>query len=1629
MSNNDIIHIEDTSDIYPVSRADLSLLTNDNVFAMSVMKKEPYGVTKYVLKDNGNPVVGSSIDPRFGVVTGGGVCPVCKGDYKKCMGHFCHSRMVIPMYNYTCINYTLGVLACICFSCGFPLVHENQAFVRKLFSIKKLDLRFAEAKKLSKPILVCANCNLPAHKVVLEKKTNKFYISYKIKKKSQDEESKEGKKKAMIFTTEKVRRIFAKVSPITHKLLGFNPAKFRFTDFLITNLVFAPIHIRPSSVSGSESGAQAHDGLTNIYNKIVHLNENLKNTRSDGHLHRGGKFGETLSALQIFLINLVTSDVSIISKTTQKNGTVIGGVDSKLKGKFGRMRGNLMGKRVDFSARNTISGNPDIDIDCVAIPFSFATTITVPEDVTPANIERLRSYILNGDNYPGANVVKIRNNAGKYEKIDTFDLRHADKQKIVAALKPGDVVYRHLLNGDMAIVNRQPSLHKFSIMALIVTIIKDPNIFPIGINTNVTKPFNADFDGDEMNCFFVAGKTAEAELRILMSVGSKIMSSSNSKPIIGPKQDSVIGICMMSMDDVFVSSQWLANALTSVTLEGNKSSEILGGKSREDRVVADTYKGVTSKSTILPIYKDDQKAIEEKSLIVPKNRLFSGREAINYILPPNINYKRDGLEISNSKLIYGTLKAKDLETIVQLSLYTNGSKITLDFIDNTQRFSLQFLKSHGFSVGIGELVFPEQVKRSIREIIASTYHEILSELTEYDNCPRGVIGKNITTIEGYEAHVISKLQNAQKAIQSMLMNTIDPKSGFALMVNTDTSGSPSTITSICGAVGTTIVNRKRIQMKYNNRTTPHYTQFDSSPAARGFCANNFMTGLDSKEMFFHLMSACEGLINTNVKTADTGYIVRRMVKVMEDMKVCYDGSVRNGNGNMVQFVYGDNGISTERQQGKQKLITMSMSNQEIFDKCLYTIEEINNFPPNHLGEYYTDKINNDIGKKIITLRDNLRFVQSRMSWNLSNFEDTYFFPVNLNQYIQEIIVSRKSLPNQSEIVHPLNVLKMIVYMYSDDRSKIVYYPNEKKDKFPIKTRDDGDAKTMLKYYLFDVLAPRRVTHEYQLTTLEFREVARHFFKKIQIARVNPGDLVGVSSAQDIIEPITQANLKSFHVAGSGKTMTRGVQRLKELFENKRDISTPKMRVVLKREYCTDRRFAEIVANILINTTFINIASSAVFQFDGNLANPQSYHWIDRTYNIINCDLRNEADNKSLLISTPFIFRIILSKQKMISRHITMNDIKTAFCENWNNRNSILGDVTGKSGAKVPKKDYKKIIEKVTRCVLTTNDEDAIIHVRFDMSDFNFSTIIKFFCIVMCRFSLKGYQGIVDADVIEEKNVPVFQKDGSIARETQYYVVTDGINLPCLSDIRIVDLTRSYCNSVLHELEYRGLDAARNLYIMEFTSAIAASDIFVNYQPIEFVTDVVTHTTGGILTINRHGANKLETGPFSRGTFEKTREQMNNAAMHDKPDLILSNSSKLIFGQPINGGTSSFDISVDLEYERRMHKQVLKYYEKFKAPGKIKITNKNVDRNIPKENVVNLSNLINNSMAGQLQKGLNLNPYSQNQNNIYGGTNLHNQQYSNEQQYQNYNYQQQYYDNQQQYYDNQQQYNYQTTQIY
>ncbi|MBT7902592.1 DNA-directed RNA polymerase subunit A' [Candidatus Woesearchaeota archaeon] len=812
-------------------------------------------VTPELYDKEGYPVDGGLMDTRLGVIDPGLRCRTCGAKLKECPGHFGYIEMARPVIHINYVGLILTIIKCSCKECGKLLIPNNQREkilekIENFDAFESLESRrkfITENVKSLKTINKCPHCKSRQQKITLEKPSTFLEADKRI-------------------SPIEIRTRLEKLSEDDVNFLGFNAKQMRPEWLILTVLPIPPVTMRPSITL--ESGERSEDDITHKMGDIVRINQRLFE-----NINAGAPeiiIEDLWDLLQYHVTTFFNNEVPQLPPARHRSGQPLKTIAERIKSKEGRIRHNLAGKRTNFSARTVISPDPMIELNEVGVPMIVATKLTVPERMTEWNSAYLKKFIENGaKKYPGANYV-VRPD-GKKKKI-TDDMKEA----ILEEIQPGYMVERHLMDGDIAIFNRQPSLHRMSMMCHRVRVLPGRTF---RLNPTVCNPYNADFDGDEMNLHIPQTEEARAEAQTLMQVQTQLISPGFGLSVIGCIQDAVSG----------------------------------------NYVLTKLVKAIPRKKAVDILMKV---GIEDYSRL-PKKEIITGNELFSMLLPEGLTYygktmSKDEIEIVDGQLKKGYMDRLSLGEAKGLLLRhihkKYGDAYTAGLIARIQKLGIFTLKYTGFTTSIADTDLPKIAQEKIEEILTDSYTDV-DKLIESFNKEELETFPGKSMQETLELKILERLNKARNETGKIVDEYSTKETGTIMMSRSGARGKPLNLAQMAACVGQQAMRGGRIIKGYKGRTLSCFKRGDLTPSARGFIRRGFKQGLKPHEFFFMGMTGRDSLMDTALRTPKSGYLYRRLANAMQDIKVDYDNTVRNASHKIIQFKYGEDGIDVCKSVG------------------------------------------------------------------------------------------------------------------------------------------------------------------------------------------------------------------------------------------------------------------------------------------------------------------------------------------------------------------------------------------------------------------------------------------------------------------------------------------------------------------------------------------------------------------------------------------------------------------------------------------------------------------------------------------------------------------------------------------
>jgi DNA-directed RNA polymerase II subunit RPB1 len=1427
-----------------------SLLSPDEIRKASVAH-----ITSRDTYVNNKPVIGGLFDPRMGVLEPGLVCPTDGLNYMDTPGYFGHIELARPVFYLQYINHILKILRSVCFKCSKLLIDkQSNKHVLDMNPKERWDYVYNLANKVTH----CGqqNCDGCGTKQPEIRKDSFDKIVAKQGMKGEDSETENIEFRV---TPELVLKIFKRISDEDVTYMGFSPTFSRPEWMICEVLAVPPPSVRPSVKMDAHQ--RSEDDISHIIVSIIKSNKFLQEKINQGA--DPGLINDWTSMLQYYIGSMINNKMPGTNPVTQRSGRPLKSIQERLNGKTGRVRGNLMGKRVDYSARSVIGADPSLSIRELGVPKKIAMNITYPDKVNARNKNFLESLVKNGpDVYPGAKILERANG-------DTISLRYVDKNTI--QINIGDTVHRHMLNGDAVLFNRQPTLHRMSMMCHIVKVKEQGNTF--SMNVADTKPYNADFDGDEMNMHMPQDAEAAAELRYLAAVPHQIISPANNASIVGIFQDSLLGSYRFTREGIEFTPRDAMNLMMR-----------------------------------LPNIN--------KNILSDPNKNITNFEILSQILPPlSIKYKNNNFgddevaKTSNNvvEIINGIIKRgqidKSVKKLIHYIFNDFGHNASADFIDHLQAIVTEYMKSSAYSVGISDLIADKETNKKIAQSITKKKQAVKDII---DKVQIGVF-ENIsgkTNEVQFETEVNNILNKAREEAGKIGRNSLDKNNRFVIMVNAGSKGSDINIAQMISCLGQQNVDGKRISYGFEDRTLPHFNKFDDSPEARGFVENSFIQGLNPQELFFHAMGGRVGLIDTAVKTSTTGYIQRRLIKGLEDLKVEYDMTVRNNMNKIVQFEYGDDSFETTKVEG-QKIPIVNMTIEDIY--AYYQMPEDDLVEDSIFTTNYTTETIKRIKQqkeklkevtykyinKVIKLRDDI--INNVF---LNSNDDKVNIPVSFNRIIENIKNQLNIQSNSFVDITPLECFNIIEKC--KNRLKDIHY-----------VRFNRLFEAVFDYYM----NPKELltTHRYNSKALNL--LVEYIVTSYKKAIVAPGEMVGMIAAQSIGEPTTQLTLNTFHSAGisSKSNVTRGVPRIEEVLSLSKEPKNPSITVYLKKQYQEDIMKAQQMMHILEHTSLRDVVSSLSICYDPDPTDTlieEDRKLIEQFYAFedmfAGC---NNDDNETNKQNNPFIIRMIMDKESMLDKNITMDDINFAI-QNGYKQKPIDSCVYS---------DYNDD-NLVFRISINTNidmDSDDKVNIMND----NLNILKNISENLLDNIILKGAKDIKKVIMRKVQN-QLIKQEGNYKEKDIWVLDTVGSNLLDILAMDEVDSTRTYTNNIIEMYDVLGIEATRQSIYNELSEVLEFDGTYINYHHMALLADRMC-CSKKLVSIFRHGINNDNIGPIAKASFEETPEMFLRAARHGEFDNMKGISANVMCGQEANFGTNAFQIVLDIPQMAKLGAKQLK----------------------------------------------------------------------------------------------------------
>lgn len=1174
--------------------------------------------------------------------------------------------------------------------------------------------------------------------------------------------------------------------------------------------------------------------------------------------------------IQCHLTVIVNNDGRSVPAILQHSGSQFKSIVARLNTKTGRIRGHLMGKRIDFTARSVISPGADLDVNELGVPEVLATILSVPESITVFNKERLKKTVVIGHGKIGG-ATRVISKDGSVTYLEFIN--QEKREHLSNEMSLGWVVERHLIDGDIVLFNRQPSLHKMSIMGHKIRLLKNCKSFELPLP--VTTCYNADFDGDEMNMHVLQTPEARTEALSLIQVPNYFISPQCHRAIIALVQNALLASYLFTNKDVFLTKEQVLLILDNVKY---------------------------------PLYFGNREFTKEclprGTILFPKE-LYTGKQVYSWFIHPDVHYEKDtdpqASSIDDSE--FGVRIFHPAEPVVVIKRgeimagrickktvgATQGSLIdilvrdvSLDsvtyFLSDIQRAMSSYLKIRGFTVGIDDCCVSEKISKGVRKVL-ETLHD-LPQVSEkvVDNDEEYLLKKSTSGI----ADAANRL-----VMSELLEKPRNKENAFMAMISSGSKGKLANIQSVMTCVGQQLACGHRIRRSEAQGFAPYFRSVDRNPMTNGFINHSYFEGLSAREMYDHFMGGREGLVDTAVKTADTGYTQRRLVKMMENIRVDTDMTVREGE-SIVQFSYGGTGTNPARYEWVSSKIKPSTS-EEFMEMFLR--------PIGHLFDEYS-------ADAIVAFGNNWVQVSELVSRTAQNMMDDapkkFLTPVHWDRILERAVYKQ-----EHEIIALAEKMFELDTVWPYDIVGVLRMVNEMNDNL---VKDVGPTETSItrmlmfeKMYMFiekNIQTPDVIVRSWPFI---YMEAKRQWIE----SRCNAGDMMGIIAAQSIGEPNSQSVLNTSHLAGKGSDdLLAGVPRMKEIIDMSEHMTSPSM-TLFPLENGHD--FSKLVGVSLQSMVH---SFSIQKEFVGK-PNAKDAAWmsivehcfgkeVDTDIDAHRAGWVKESDLKERLVdsSIRYVCRVIVKKNETVPITVVaarLRDFWTGMAENvWDSIQVCYTPTLEDHGFYVVRiraggirifetehaEGNKKYAQRYLGIHLRKIMQRAIKTVTF------------------------GIDGIKNVRVTEDKFVDA-QRDV----KTFPTIHTRGSCLSSVASVPFLDWYKSLTNNIPEIYRELGIGAARNMLIRELTKVLSGDGAYILFTHIWMLVDVLTFR-GFPMRASRHGQNRVNTGVLQRCSFEESAYILIDGAYFSERDYLKGLTPNLMMGQisPIGTGVCGLKVN-------------------------------------------------------------------------------------------------------------------------
>lgn len=1228
----------------------------------------------------------------------------------------------------------------------------------------------------------------------------------------------------------------------------------------------------------------------------------------------------------------IQNDVNAFIDSTKAQGSAsskipVPGVKQALEKKEGLFRKHMMGKRVNYAARSVISPDPNIETNEIGVPPVFATKLTYPEPVTAYNIAELRQAVINGpDKWPGAS--QIQNEDGTLVSLVgmTLEQRKALANQLmtpssnVSTHPLNKKVYRHIKNRDVVLMNRQPTLHKASMMGHKVRVL--PGEKTLRLHYANTGAYNADFDGDEMNMHFPQNENARAEAFNLANTDSQYLTPTSGSPVRGLIQDHIsAGVWLTSKDSFFTREEY---------------QQYIYGCIRPEHGHASRGKIVTMPPAVLkpvPLWTGKQIISTVLLNVTPADMPGINLESNNKI--KNEYWGKGSTEndviFKNGELVCGILDKSQYGAskygIVHSLHEVYGPEVAAKVLSVLGRLFTNYITATAFTCGMDDLRLTAEGNKSRSEILKTSIDIGRQAAAEVTNLDKDTPSDDVELLKRLEEILRDENKSGiLDAVTSSKVNTVTskvvstcvpdgtmkkfPYNSMQAMALSGAKGSNVNVSQIMCLLGQQALEGRRVPVMVSGKTLPSFKPFETDSMAGGYIKGRFYSGIKPQEYYFHCMAGREGLIDTAVKTSRSGYLQRCLTKQLEGVHISYDNSVRDGDGSLIQFLYGGDAVDVTKE-----------SHMTQFDFCRENYDALlKKYNPVALAEHLDVETALQYSKKVSKNR--------KKNLKTAHYEQKVKYDPVLAKY------------------NPAKYLGSVSEKFHD---KLESYLEDKAKEF--KSRESVSAK-------------------------RFRALMQ---LKYMRSLINPGEAVGIIASQSVGEPSTQMTLNTFHFAGHGAAnVTLGIPRMREIIMTASSaIKTPQMTLPIWDDVSDEQAdlFCKSISKVVLSevvdkVTVIETTGSS----DGN-APSRSYainmkffskEEYNEQYDVSAEELQNVISNKFLTQLETAILKEV-KKQKKTSlpevgvavptSHVALNEAAEGSVDKATQDNDEEeARKKGKQAVSYEDPDDEELetmrqAEKSSDEEELDSDKEAKDSDAESDSDVEMDDAIERTAVETTKNLNKSQRDRQHAVTSKQRFVTKYNFDDengkwcefrlelaadtekllmvniveeickkSVIREVPHIdrcvhsepvnnkrmLVTEGVNFQAMWDQEaFIDVDAITSNDVASVLRTYGVEAARNTIVNEINNVFSRYAISVSFRHLDLIADMMTRQ-GTYLAFNRQGM-ETSTSSLMKMSYETTCQFLTKAVLDNEREELESPSARIVLGKLSNVGTGSFDL--------------------------------------------------------------------------------------------------------------------------